>query len=77
MLRERRAAGEVVGVEHVGLHTCLTRESLLREMLIVHQVWVAGVFPTLWQRNSVLQEREEEESEGLVGVFQLCVHHCD
>jgi len=60
MLGERRAAGQVIWVKHIGLLTSLSRHSLLGEMLIVHQVWVFGVFSSLWQRQRVLQRMREE-----------------
>lgn len=60
MLGEWRAAGQVIWVKNISLLTSLFRCSLLGEMLIVHQVWVVGVFSSLWQRQRVLQRMREE-----------------
>lgn len=58
VLAERRRSGHVVRVEDVGLLASFAGESLLGEALVLHQLRVAAVFPSLRQRQRVLKHHE-------------------
>lgn len=62
---ERRRSGHIVGVEDVGLLTSLSGESLLGETLVLHQVGVVGVFPSLGQRQRVLKHTTQVNTQSL------------
>lgn len=58
VLAERRRPGHVVRVEDVRFLPCFSGKPLLREALVLHQIWVVTVFPTLRQRQRVLKNKK-------------------
>lgn len=55
VLAERRRSGLVIRVEDVGLLASFAGQSLLGEALVLYQLWVVAVFPSLGQRQRVLK----------------------
>lgn len=66
VLAERRGSGHVVRVEDVGLLASFTGESLLGETLVLHQLGVVAMFPSLRKRQRVLKHNNSL-------LHQLCV----
>lgn len=74
VLAERRTSGHVVRVEDVGLLTSFAGESLLRETLILHQLRVVAVFPSLRKGQCVLKHTNTRSVQLCALVLHSLLH---